>query len=396
RVLERVIATCPDLCVFKLHDINYPFWVPELSLTKDEPVDEERLWNHVRDSCPKIDWYHVLPAVNIHVNRIETLERMRQSGVLGRCLTTTCIWTCRDLLQDLNVRRVLNNVTVLEVLPVYGRQSETQSFQQLLCQMPNLLHVIAPNMVFVATEVLVIPGVARPEILRDRFNHHNRGRKRLERKEKRQQRQKALERFQVPKQDRLAAIPEVWQCRDLRTMAMDFDTFSSGNFSLFTQYVETHRLLRNLTLLSIGVFELRVGQVKKNPIAEMAPPERWENNFLPLRGLRCLETLEIKTQSIVGVIQAADFEFLRKRNHSQIVMFFISAKNKDAGSDLEEEDSARNQTCGPKERTFWPHLQSLHIKYRRVQTATTNFTDVVAGMEQIRPGVEFVIKHCTL
>ncbi|KAF9960665.1 hypothetical protein BGZ72_006396 [Mortierella alpina] len=388
RVLERLIATCPNLREFKLHQINENVWMPQLSLKRYCPIDEERLWNHMQNCCPKIDWYHISLLVSRDgADRIEALRRMRQSKTFGQFLTTTCTEKWLDHLQDLDVRRALLHVTVLEVLPKSGYYNKPEFLQQLLCLMPNLLHLIAANVYFAATDVLVIPGCARPEALRKEFIHTNRFGKRHRREEKRQQRQKALERFQVPKQDRLTAIPEAWQCRDLRTMAMDFSR-SSDNFSVFTRYVEAHRLLRNLTSLSIGICELRVGQVKENPTAGLAPPERWNNDFLLLRGLRCLETLDVKTKSIVGVIQATDFEFLRRQDLPR-VMLFIAAKNKDAGSDLDE-DSAENKRHGRrKNRTFWPYLQSLHI---RVQAAT-NFAHVVAGIEQIRPGVEFVIKE---
>ncbi|KAF9552535.1 hypothetical protein EC968_000642, partial [Mortierella alpina] len=120
------------------------------------------------------------------------------------------------------------------------------------------------------------------------------------------------------------------------------------------------------------------------------PPERWENDFLLLRGLRCLEQLDVAAYVIEGKVQATDFEFLRKQNHSH-VMLFIADKNKDASSD-EDEDSPTNESCGRRrDMTFWPHLQALHIKYD-TSPVENNFADVITGVEHIRPGVEFVIK----
>ncbi|KAF9936953.1 hypothetical protein BGZ67_001864 [Mortierella alpina] len=367
RILERVMATCPGLRVFKAHEINENMPLPgHLSMKKYCRIDEERLWHHLRNCCPKIDCYHISFQVSrSDTDKMEPLRRMYQSITLGRFLTTIGNVDWLNYLQDLSIRRALQHVTVLEVLPKSSYQKGTQSLQQLLCLMPNLLHVIATDVFFTPNEVLVIPGCARPDTLRKRFNYHNQDRKRQERKEKRQQRQKALERFQVPAQDRLDAIPEVWQCRDLRTLSIDFGGWGNS-FSLFTQYVAGHRLLRNLTSLSLGINELKVGQVKEKPPTDVAAPERWENDFLVLRGLRCLETLDIKTRSIMGVIQITDFEFLRKQDSSgsSQVMVIIAAKNKDAGSDMEE-DSARK-------------------RYGR---------HVIAGIERIRPGVEFSIKH---
>ncbi|KAF9958318.1 hypothetical protein BGZ72_000523, partial [Mortierella alpina] len=180
RVLERVIATCPDLRVFKLHDINKPFWIPELSMSKHYPIDEERLWNHLKDYCPKINWYHILTVRSMHVNGLKTLERILQNRALGRFLTTSFTSKWHDLLEDLDVRRALRRVTVLEVLPVNGYPCETQYLQQLLCLMPNLLHVIAPNVVFGAADLLVMPGGAHPESPRKEFIQNNRFRKRQE------------------------------------------------------------------------------------------------------------------------------------------------------------------------------------------------------------------------
>ncbi|KAF9273975.1 hypothetical protein BGZ68_001017 [Mortierella alpina] len=389
RIVERLLATCPDLRVFKLHEINHKIWIPELMVSKILAIDEERLWNHLQNCCPKIDWYHISLAVNVMNEQMEALTRMRQSRILGRFLTTACSKKWNDYLKDLNVRTILSHVTVLEVRPTLNYQRESYTLQQLLCLMPNLLHLIA-GLAFEATDVLVVPGCGRPATLRERFNYHNGSRKRQERMEKQQQRLKALERFQAPKQKRLVAISDVWQCRDLRSMDISFGSMSE-RFGVFTQYVAAHRLLRNLTSLSIALSELRVGQVIETTAGERTPPERWENDLLNLRGLRCLEMLEISTGVIEGVVQGTDFEFLRKHDPSQ-VMVMITAKNKDAGSDLEEDSLRNNRYRRRKDRTIWPQLQSFHIRYHKLQIAT-EFGDVVAGVEQIRPGVKLVIQQ---
>ncbi|KAF9568102.1 hypothetical protein EC968_003122 [Mortierella alpina] len=389
RVLERLIATCPDLRVFKLHEINERIWVPQLLMSRSFPIDEERLWDHLQNCCPKVDWYSISLQENLGAEGTEPLRRMQQSNSLGRFFTTSCNVDWLDYLGD-DAIRALSNVTVLEVLPNGSSSKWTESLQQLLCLMPNLLHLMATGMVFVATKVLVVPGGTRPAALRKQFIFNNRDRKRQEREERRQRRQKALERFQASTQDRKPTISEVWQCRDLRTMAMDFGD-RNDHFRLFTQYIAGHRLLRNLTSLSIRIWELRIGQAKENPPADMVPPERWENDFLILQGLRCLEALDVRTRSILGVIQATDFEFLRKQNHSEVILF-ITSKNKDDGSDLDESSTGNKRYGRRKDRTFWPHLQSLHIKYH-CRRDTINTAELVAGMEQIRPGVEFVIKR---
>ncbi|CAO3572469.1 unnamed protein product [Mortierella alpina] len=419
RVLERVIATCPDLRVFKLHEINAKIWVPELSVNKHLPIDEERLWNHLQNCCPKVEWYHLFHLATSRDDEKAALGRMHRNKALGRFMTTTCIWNMYHHLQSLDVRFYLKNVTVLEILPTINFATAALSLHRLLCLMPNLLHLIAARFVFRSTEALEIPKDAT-STPRKAFNNHNRGRKRQEREERRELRQRALERFQGWQHGRLS-IPDDWQCRDLRTMAMDFGAFVNS-FGTFTRYVEIHHLLRNLTSLSITIDAFRVGQLKyqvaplrqfpkksaqksrghakpratqvvsvESETAEVLPAERWENEFLMLRGLRCLETLDIKSHSIFGTVHATDFEFLRKENHSH-VMLFIADKNKDAGSD-DDGDSPGNEKCGRrKDRTFWPHLQSLHIRYITTQVAT-DYAEVVAGVKDIRPGVEFGIKQ---
>ncbi|KAF9555161.1 hypothetical protein EC968_009112, partial [Mortierella alpina] len=384
RVLERVIATCPDLRVFKLHDINEKIWVPELSVTKHYPIDEERLWDHMWKCCSKMEWYHLFPMATTRTDETVAFGRMHWNKGFGRFMTTVCNWSLRDYTQDLEVRSYLRNITVLEVLPTLN---------------------FAPS---AASES------------RNVFNSHNRTRKLQERQEKRQKRLAALERFQGREHDRLS-VPDVWQCRNLRSMVTDF---LSNFFGVFTQYIRGHHLLRNLTSLSITINALRIGQLKSlsppvpqfpekstrkskgraktttaqavpalsQATAVVLPPERWENDFLLLRGLRCLERLDVAASKIEGKVQATDFEFLRKQSHSH-VMLFIADKNKDASSD-EDEDSATNERCGRrKDRTFWPHLQAFHIKYMYTDLhVQTNFADIVAGVEHIRPGVEFVIK----
>ncbi|CAO3572511.1 unnamed protein product [Mortierella alpina] len=389
RVLERLIATCPGLRVFKALGINGKIWVSELSMSRHHPIDEERLWTHLQNCCPKIEWYFISLMANGGSEGLVPLKRMRQSITLGRFLTATCSKEWLDHLED-DALKALSRVTVLEV-PHTGYPSlYSTSLHQLLCLTPNLLHLIAADTPFLVNSVLTPPGGVRPAILRKVFIYNSRDRKRQEREERRQQRQRALDRFQASPQDRIPVISEVWQCRDLRTMSIDMGVWDE-NFSIFTQYVAGHRLLRNLTLLAIGIQELRVGQIKGHPTADKPLPERWENEFLLLRGLRCLETLEIKTYWISGVIQPTDFEFLRRREHSQVILF-IAATNKDAGSDLDEDLAGSGTRGRRKNSTFWPHLQSLHITYHSAKEAV-NFSDVVAGIEQIRPGVEFAIEH---
>ncbi|KAF9273560.1 hypothetical protein BGZ68_001396 [Mortierella alpina] len=423
RVLERVISTCPDIRVFKFHEINDKIWVPELSLYKNYPINEKRIWNHVLNCCPKIEWYHVFLLATQTPNRMTALGRMHLSKTFGRFMTTSCAWNLHNYLPDLEIRGYLRNIIVLEVLPTTNFRAVDESLHSLLCLMPNLLHLITTRLVFRSSSLLALPGNTNTTSTpREQFDSNNRARKRQEREERRQQRQRALERFQGLEHGRLS-VPKVWQCRDLRSMVMDFSpTFN--HFRAFTQYVGVHRLLRNLTSLSINIDALRVGQLKhrpapvpqfpkksgrklngrvKIPTTQAIPvmsdktassqllPERWENDFLSLRGLRCLEHLDVKASAIPGLLQATDFEFLRKQNHSH-VMLFIADKNKDAGSD-EDEDLEKTEKCGRrKDRTFWPRLESFYIKYRIVDVAT-NFADVVAGTEHIRPGVEFVIRN---
>ncbi|KAF9553420.1 hypothetical protein EC968_010483, partial [Mortierella alpina] len=206
RVLERVIATCPDLRVFKLHDINEKIWVPELSVTKHYPIDKERLWDHMWKCCCKMEWYHLFLMSTRRADETVAFGRMHWNKAFGRFMTTVCNWSLRDYTQDLEVRRYLRNITVLEVLPAQKFAPASMSLHHLLCLMPNLLHLIVNGFVFMTTEVLVLPENAASESQKV-FNSHNRTRKLQERQERQRKRLAALERFQGLEHGRLS-VPD--------------------------------------------------------------------------------------------------------------------------------------------------------------------------------------------
>jgi len=78
-----------------------------------------------------------------------------------------------------------------------------------------------------------------------------------------------------------------------------------------------------------------------------------------------------------GYVQASDFEFLRRRP--------INDESTDDDSNNSNNDPG-NMIRG----CCWLRLQMFVI--RATESLVSDFTAVVAGMEEIRPGVEFSIK----
>ncbi|KAF9420296.1 hypothetical protein BGZ94_009165, partial [Podila epigama] len=88
--------------------------------------------------------------------------------------------------------------------------------------------------------------------------------------------------------------------------------------------------------------------------------KRWPNSLIPLRALIHLRILVVDCDSLPGVLQPSDFEYLWLPNDSQ-------------------------EHC-------WPHLELFRIRYADLELIQT-FQLIMDVMQVMRPAVEFRISR---
>ncbi|KAF8970992.1 hypothetical protein BGZ46_010381 [Entomortierella lignicola] len=369
-VLERVVSTCPKLRVFKARDINKDRWRVGTGYYRHN-IDQDRLIKHAKAMCPDLEWYHVAPRKDTDLD----LPRIIQAKTYfpeTKYLTLSLAGYQPSIYYNEIAAERFNRITVLEVTNPYPQNSSSTILHNVLCRTPNLLHLIAPKYQFLITHI------------------SNTGRS------------IGLSNISIGSGN--------WKCRDLRTFNMQFTT----GMMAFTVYIERNRLFGNLTDLTIAGTHLYIGQLIKHPHAgkqraktpvkpkvitqnqqqhqDQDQQNRYENIFLRLRGLRSLEHLHVTAQQAIGVIKSSDFEFLRKHSDETIVRV-IPNENIDVDKHFDNKLSPEDTSCEGKvvNETFWPQLQSFHIRYYD-STCKQGYEWIVADVKGIRPGIEFSMK----
>ncbi|KAF8933852.1 hypothetical protein BGZ58_006079 [Dissophora ornata] len=448
RVLERIIATCPKLQIFKAMEINTRIWERSMGYFS-YPIDQTRLVNHAKNLCPNLEWYTVFPYPKNDEGH-PTREPMKWHDPDTKFLSLTCCNFRPEMPDSLLLQTLFSQITVLEIMSSKTLSFHSTNMNKVLCFMPNLLHLLAPMVQFQTTALFVPPAPVEP--VPPRFIYHNKYRKKVQRKEKRKQRQEALLRFQhvarsSPAADEAASSsrPLVWKCRNLRTLDMRL-YFNSDHFPRWTEYVDRNRLFRNLTSLKIAYSDLKIGQLREFPHViqqrikslelkagrskqgmakikvenELQMPSRFPNELLPLQKLKSLELVYLEVHNIPGMLHPTDLEFLRQWSTETIVRFISNEDNKDGKDDADYEDHDNRSGSGtegsepeyvepfsipgeelryrpgekkPVEKeTFWPRLQAFHIRYFH-SNLVIRFEGIADGMRAVRPGVEFSIKQ---
>ncbi|KAG0356730.1 hypothetical protein BC939DRAFT_507432 [Gamsiella multidivaricata] len=374
-VLERIIATCPSLRVFKVLELTTQFWIPQVGY-RPYAIDEERLAKHAANCCPNLKWYAAVKRTAV-VCEERQMSLMRKYFPSTKFLALTCCGHQPEMPSSLIAQTLLPQITVLEISLSLERTFYPALMNRVLCMTPNLLHLIAPKVDF-STWHLYRPSKPTPPMTKT-FIENNRDRKRTEREEKRKHRQEARLRFQqsgtranvtsssvsVPAaaDDNTDILTKVWKCRDLRTIDFNIRT---GSLKAWCDYSVRYRLFRSLTFLKVSCYQLHVGQLQDYPHVlkqrakdledskalrkpgqaqlraeeQLKKPLRFENDLLLLRGLRSLEFVQIEPQEIQGMIHPTDFEFLRRQS-SETVLRYILNEDSNVNSvyrDKDEED----------------------------------------------------------
>ncbi|KAG0005050.1 hypothetical protein BGZ80_009251 [Entomortierella chlamydospora] len=430
-VIERIVSTCPKLQVLKANDINKQVWIGGLGIYHSYQINHKRLLDHAKIMCPDLKWYNVFVRQSAPTDS-EHMERVNTYFPDTRYLSISCCGYQPAMPHALIPRTLFNQITVLEVNPNYNTSSHSGIMNKILCQTPNLLHLIAPKYALLTSELYEPP---EPEVVTAPWSFYienKRARRRQERMERRCQRRGALLRYQnagssstsnsTPGSD----DPKVWQCRDLRSFDMGLDSAANSSF-VFATYLERNRLFSNLTDLRLSMPTLKVGQRMDPPhvvkqrekkaaeklrhrqgledikTKELKTPERYPNELLHLEGLRSLEFLHVTVQRVPGMVHPSDFEFLKKQSDETVMRIIPretndldetegagSTNNKSTVGDEENDDIQKSEVIA---ETFWPRLQAFHIRYMYNDSSVIGSWKLASDIGSIRPGVEFSIKQ---
>ncbi|GJJ72870.1 hypothetical protein EMPS_05228 [Entomortierella parvispora] len=470
RVLERLISTCRELRILRFLEANAPQWRNGIGHVA-KVLKLLRLFEHAKECCPRLVSMEVFPKAFEASDHIY-LDQMEKFFPDATRLTLNCSGYLPTA-PSLEGRRLLSQITFLEIRKVIMISPSSATFNRILCLTPQLLHLVCNELLLHSENLNFLPLVAEDQ-KRPQFISHNRTRKHAVREERRARRRESLmaieqasERARLAREGVVSAtLPEVplyWQFHDLRTMDL-----SVTSILKLGEYAQQHQLFQKLTSLKLRVTLLMVGQLRKAPDCKKLPsgfkskakgvgqnggnvpaetsssttatrtasqfgslpdeviPERHTDHLKTLHNLPSLELLVIYTQQIQGMVHSSDFEFLRRVPPSAVPVVspplngsFSSSSSSSASpasstptegvwpEDMvtfspaearvtepepakighqkgDEEGQDRQQTC-------WPRLQMFKIRYAQ-SILPTDYSKVVAGMEQIRPGVEFQIK----
>ncbi|KAF9437277.1 hypothetical protein BGZ76_001339 [Entomortierella beljakovae] len=385
-VLERVVSTCPQLRVFKAKGINRNAWSEVIGDRIHYPVNYDRLLKHAKDVCPSLEWFHITLDQYI-LSDPDHIERVNKYSPEAKYLTLTLGGYLNPRLTFLSMpatKELFGKITVLELT---GSKSSLRPslLNDILCMTPNLLHYKGPDYRFILDRLYSAPAT------------------------------------KVDKS-------KVWSCYDLRSLDMNLRDFMyphpEASIIKFTKYIERHRLFRNLVDLRLYFCNLHIGQLTEFPHVvkereeernkflqkihpldkskqmEKSTPDRFENYFDGLRGLRSLEYISLTAVEIPGMIHYSDFEFLRRENNNETIIHVVSHDVDDddyqdqvsrGDSDSQGSEDACSQENVPAE-TIWPRLQTFYIYYE-IQPAQSSFGGIASYMEVIRPGIDFLLKQ---
>ncbi|KAF8940706.1 hypothetical protein BGZ47_007632 [Haplosporangium gracile] len=477
RVLERLFVTCPDLRVFKANNTTVDMYIRHRGEDADHNA-RQRLIDLAAKHCPRLEWYNFHRLDHSATDEAH-LGCIAHTFPDHKFLSMTLGGYQETMPNNPAARDLLSRITVLDIQPSPYVNLEPKTLNRILCLTPNLLHLYGVKALARTNDLWQPPAPVRPV---PRLFINVRHRKRCERNERREARQQALARYQPSPVATTTgesetdennsfivdpSIPVTWQLYNLKTLEL---SLSGGSTMVtFTDYISRHRLFRNLVTFNLLIPSLKVGQrvnfadPKKPaainaaspsattpvsatynasgnggkqhlPVAAPPPkPERYPNELLALRSLRCLEECILRTTDVPGMILAKDFEFLRRKEDFQTMSFIpkrrksttksstmidpfsteqsssVARKDKRSASitgdnekdspndddddeDEDDDDEGEEQQERLKTETLWPKLNTFQVYYVKILPFIST-SKLAYGIEQVRPGVAVRFQH---
>lgn len=288
----------------------------------------------------------------------------------------------------LSIQRLFGQITSLEIFPNPLDPFDAACLNNILCQMPNLLHLDGSLVDFSTKELWLVERVTTsntfngnnfPSVLSQAVQvgqaSSNSG-KRLARYFKRSDRdEKMAVRRKAHIPTACLPVPKTWQCRALCTLRIGLSAglMSIDVAALFKYLVVNCPNIQHLSLT--GVPELYVGQrlpvlagatvragqrtgtalssTHQGRLSTKAPSQ-----LQVLQELRGLRSLDIFVRTIPGFVEKTDFRFLRKRATV----------------------------------TTWPSMESLIIRYND-SPLTISFSTILGELHDMRPSIEVRFRH---
>ncbi|KAG0333245.1 hypothetical protein BG004_000921 [Podila humilis] len=411
-VLERVIVACTDLRVLKLRSINKDGWLgiediddSDQTMTCLEDIMRGQIMELARDCCPKLEWLHLMRQSS-EERDTSNLERLNDvfiqplssladlslpssnptiSSAATSDITPPCVQQVTMLCSHmpsrwtLKVQMLFDQITALEIFPNPMNPFDSSCLNNILCQMPNLLHLHGSSASFSVTELwfpppasttnvyngTVIPSAHSQAIQASQMSG-NSG-KRLARYFKRRDRdEKKFAQRNAALQTALLPVPRTWQCRQLRTLDIGLSSsVTSIDITTLYRYLVLHcPHIQNLVLT--GVPDLYVGQ--RLPVKSDATAGRTNRVSIKaplqlqiLQELKELVSIDISVRMIPGFVESRDFRFLRKQA--------LASTN------------------------AWPQLESLTIRYAEAPLVMSSLSSVVNELREVRPAVVIRFRH---
>ncbi|KAF9547719.1 hypothetical protein EC957_007884 [Mortierella hygrophila] len=474
RVLERLLVTCPDLRVFKANNITVNMHIRQRGQDAERNA-RHRLMDLAAKHCTLLEWFnfHRLeysPTDEAH------LEYIVRTFPNHKFLSMTLSGNQETMLDNPSSRDILSKITVLDIQPSSYISQQTNLLNRILCLTPNLLHLHGVKAYFWTSSLWQPPALVQPAP-KPLFNNV-RDRKRYERNARREARQQALARYrstpattttnesETDVNNTLAddpLIPVTWQVYNLKTLELSLHDKSS--LVDFAGYINRYRLFCNLVTFNLLIPSLKVGQrvniadpkksaaittassaattpapavsntsgsskLHSSVVAHPPEPERYPNELLALRSLRCLEECILRATEIPGMVLAKDFEFLRRKDDFQTMSFIpmrrkstttksltatdpvftekslsasrknkkrspsVSGGNEKDSPNKDDEDEDDSEDDGGEEQeqerlkteTFWPKLNTFYVYSPKIPPYICT-SKLIERIEQVRPGI---------
>lgn len=424
-ILERLIVACPDLRILKARSINKSNWFGTTGIQGSdqsggeasqyhEHLSKRHLMELARDCSPNLEWIHLMRQSGdeldtLHLGQINqvflqsrgedsaTSTSLPSAGSMTTTITTspspcssqvTMLCSHMPSRWTLSIQRLFSQITALEIFPNPLDPFDSACLNNILCQMPSLLHLDGSLVDFSTKELWLV----EPATTSNAFNGNNipsvlsqtvqvgqvtsNSGKRLARYLKRFDRdEKMAARKRVNLPTAFLPVPKAWQCRGLTTLRIGLlASLTSIDTTAFFQYLVAN--CPNIQHLSLtGVPELYVGQRlpiltgvtvragrRPNTTSSSTGQGRLStkapSQLQVLQELRGLRSLDIFVRTVPGFVEKTDFRFLRKRAKA----------------------------------TIWPSMESLMIRYID-SPLTTSFSTILDELHDMRPSMEVRFRH---
>ncbi|KAF9918765.1 hypothetical protein BX616_005957 [Lobosporangium transversale] len=360
-VLERIVSTCPKLRVFKVRDINDSVRIPGQGYVTFR-MDHERLLKHTKRMCSGLEWYNVTNATYAATDR-QHVERIHCYFTGTRFLSLPC---CRHEFEDLSSFVALPAATMFRQHHCPGDRSGVFKHPYIKPYRDDPIGNNSNNVSTTATAVTLLATEAGAEessrLLLSREGAYMLG----------------------------EYIDYNGPFQNLRVLHLHFGALYIGQLMDFPHVYDrlTEERLEAVKLKrdrSDTITKQRQNQSGYEVVRKQVE-QRFRNELLLLRDLHLLETLKLEAETIPGMIQPSNFDFLARTSRA------VTGINKNSRNNRWWYWDKKYKYTLDELGTLWPCLEAFHILYRD-SDLVGNYESVLEGASAMRPEIEFIIKQ---